>query len=247
MEKSLKFLVITILILSFISSFSLISLLTIKPIQELEYIQTERTNVSFSDVQMGIPAVDDQGNGVITTLIVELKPGRGGVLVDINQLLFWVDTQNSIRIAQRVAQEYTNLNLSDVDLTYAIETEASVIGGPSAGAAITIATIAILENKTLNPNVMITGTVDTDGNIGQVGEVVAKAKAAKDAGATLFLVPSGQAVEISYTPVQTCRRIGPVTWCETEYKEEEVNVSRDADIEVKEVSNIEEALIYFLA
>lgn len=247
MEKVLKFLLVSVIALVLISTFSS---LTLRPIQKVEFVQPkiERiTNVTFTRVQMNIPAVDNQGNGVITTLIVESKPGRGRVLVDINQLLFWIDTQHSIRIAQRVAQSYTKLDLSNIDLIYAIETNASVIGGPSAGAALTVATIAVLENKTINPEVMITGSINTDGSIGPVGEIVAKAKAAKDIGATLFLVPAGQAVQTYYKPIQTCKKIGPVTYCTVEYKAEKIDVSKDAGIEVKEVSNIEDVLKYFFS
>ncbi|MCS7106040.1 MAG: ATP-dependent protease, partial [Candidatus Aenigmarchaeota archaeon] len=179
-------------------------------------------------------------------LIVEAKPGTGRVLVDINQLLFWVDTQNSIRVAQKVAQNYTKTDLSSIDLVYAIETNASIIGGPSAGAAITIATIALIENKTLNQSVMMTGTINSDGTIGPVGEIVAKAKAAKDVGAKLFLVPKGQSVQVYYKPIEHCERFGPITYCSTEYKPEKIDVSKEVGIAVKEVSNIREALKYFL-
>jgi len=93
---------------------------------------------------------------------------------------------------------------------------------------------------------MITGTINHDGSIGTVGEIVAKAKAAKDIGITTFLVPFGQAVQTYYTPLRHCEKFGWVEYCTTEYKSEKVDVSKDVGIEVKEVSNIEEALKYFL-
>jgi len=204
-------------------------------------------NVSSLSISMKIPAVDSEGNGVVTRLKVEEKPGEGRVLVDINQLLFWIDTQESIRVAQRVAQNYTQLDLSKVDLIYAIEANASVIGGPSAGAALTIATIALLENKTLRQDVMITGTIEPDGSIGPVGGIIAKAEAAKEAGIKLFLVPEGQAVQTYFKPVEHCERFGPITYCRTEYKAERINVSEKVGIEVKEVENVGEALDYFLS
>jgi uncharacterized protein len=203
-------------------------------------------NITPQGVAIRVPAVDNEGNGVVTTLMVEAKPGEGRVLVDINQLLFWVDTQHSIRIAERVAENITKLNLSTVDLVYAIETNASLIEGGSAGAAITIATVAALQNKSLNQDVMITGTINRDGTIGPVGEIVAKAKASKDVGAKVFLVPLGQAVRTYYKPVQQCEKFGFATFCTTEYKPERIDVSKEVGIEVKEVKNIEEALKYFL-
>jgi uncharacterized protein len=200
-----------------------------------------------NSVSLQVPAVDDLGNGVSTTLVVEKKPGKGGTLVDVNQLFFWVDTQNSIRTAKAVAEDYTHLNLSDVDLTYRIETNASAIGGPSAGAALAIATISVLENRALNPSVMITGTVNPDGSIGQVGGIEEKAKASKSSGATTFLVPEGQSSDNFYTTEKVCKRYGFIDYCNNEYVLKEVNVEKDVGIKVVEVSDIKEALKYFFA
>jgi uncharacterized protein len=248
MEESLKIILIAIILLAV---FSFLSNLTLKSIilPNVTVGETKRiilSNESILRISMNIPAVDEEGNGVVTKLIVEAKPGNGRVLVDINQLLFWVDTQNSIRVAQRVAQNYTKTDLSSIDLIYAVETNASIIGGPSAGASITVATIALLENKSLNQSVMMTGTINSDGSIGPVGEIVSKAKAAKDVGATLFLVPKGQAIQTYYKPIEHCEKFGPVTYCSTEYKPEKIDVSKEVGITVKEVSNIQEALQYFL-
>ena len=66
--------------------------------------------------------------------------------------------------------------------------------GPSAGAALTIATIAALKHDSIRSDVVITGTINADGTIGQIGGVLEKAQAAKDIGAKLFLVPVGQGV-----------------------------------------------------
>jgi uncharacterized protein len=248
MEESLKIILIAIVLLAVLS---FLSNLTLKSIilPNVTVGETKKiilSNESILRISMNIPAVDEEGNGVVTKLMVEAKPGNGRVLVDINQLLFWVDTQNSIRVAQKVAQNYTKTDLSSIDLIYAVETNASIIGGPSAGAAMTVATIALLENKSLNQSVMMTGTINSDGSIGPVGEIVSKAKAAKDVGATLFLVPEGQAVQTYYKPVEHCEKFGPVTYCSTEYKPEKIDVSKEVGITVKEVSNIQEALQYFL-
>ncbi|MEM5836540.1 MAG: S16 family serine protease [Candidatus Aenigmatarchaeota archaeon] len=207
----------------------------------------ERKTISESNVvKLPVPAIDENGNGVLTTLIVEAVPGKGRVLTDINHLLFFIDTQNSIQIAKSVAQQITGIDTSKIDLIYQIETNASAIGGPSAGAALTIATIAALENKTLNQKVGITGTINPDGSIGPVGGIEEKAKAAKEAGIEIFLVPKGQGTQITYTPKRECKKIGPILYCTTEYLIKKVDVSESVGIQVKEVSNIQEALKYFL-
>jgi uncharacterized protein len=194
-----------------------------------------------------VPAVDAEGNGVVTQLKVQAVPGEGRALVNINQILFWVDTQFSIRVAKQVAEKITKVPLNKFDLIYSIETEATVIEGQSAGAALTIATVAALTNKTINQSVIITGTINPDGTIGPVGGILAKANAAKSAGAKLFLVPAGQGMQTTYTPVTNCQKIGSFTICRTEYKAVRTNVKSEVGIEIREVSNIDEALKYFLA
>ena len=207
----------------------------------------EKTLSTKNVVKLAVPAIDENGNGVLTTLIVEAVPGEGRVLTDINHILFFIDTQNSIQIAKAVAQNITGIDTSRIDLIYQIETNASAIGGPSAGAALTIATIAALQNKTLNQKVGITGTINPDGSIGPVGGIEEKAKASKAAGIEIFLVPEGQGTQVTYTPKRECRKIGPILYCTTEYIINKIDVSQSVGIQVKEVSNIQEALKYFIS
>jgi uncharacterized protein len=197
-------------------------------------------------VSLQVPAIDENGKGVATTLIVEVVPGKGRVLTDINHMLFFTDTQNSIQIAKSVAENITGVNITKIDLIYQIETNASAIGGPSAGAALTVATVAAIENKTLNPKVGITGTINSDGTIGPVGGVEEKAMASKEAGIETFLVPEGQGTETTYAPKRECRQIGPILYCTTEYSMKKVDISKDVGITVKEIANVDEALKYFL-
>lgn len=202
-------------------------------------------NYTFS-VSMIIPAVDSSGEGVITKLKVYLLPGDGKTLVDINQLLFWVDTQQSIQIAKKVAESVTGVDLSKFDIIYSIEDiNASIIGGPSAGAALTIATIAAIKGKEIREDITITGTINIDGTIGPVGGIIPKANAAKNHGATKILVPSGQGTQINYVPKEDCEKVGSFTFCRITYKREVVNVGKSIGIEVIEVNNIKEALKHF--
>jgi len=193
-----------------------------------------------------MPAVDNNGNGVTTSLRVESAEGEGRTLVNINQLIFWADTQYSIQTAKDVAQNYTGYDLSHADIIYTINASASILEGPSAGAALTVATVAALRNITINQGVLITGTINPDGTIGQVGGVLEKAQAAKSAGATLFLVPEGQAFDSHYNQQRKCRNIGPITYCTSDYLPVTVDIASQAGMEIKEVSNISEALKYFL-
>ena len=51
-----------------------------------------------------------------------------------------------------------------------------LIGGPSAGAAIAVATVAAIEGKNVSKDAVITGTIEEGGYIGEVGAVFEKPK-----------------------------------------------------------------------
>ncbi len=192
-----------------------------------------------------LPAVDKEGNGALTLLVIEATPGSGRTLVDIDNLLFWADTQHSIRIAKKVASNISGIDANNFNLVYNIYANASVIGGESAGAAITIATISVLQNKPLRDDVVITGSINHDGSIGPVQAILPKAKASGEAGAKIFLVPLLQGQEIIYETREHCEKFGPNEFCTTEQVPRKVNISEEAGIEVIEVGTVKEALEYF--
>jgi uncharacterized protein len=203
----------------------------------------EAAVVSFASIAM--PALDQDGNGVTTTLDVQIVPGSGKTLTNVDKLFFWTDTQNSIRTAKSVAEQITSQNLDNYDFIYTINANATTIEGPSAGAALTIATIAAIENKTLNSSVMITGTINPDGTIGQVGGIVEKATAARIIGADVFLVPLKQSTETKYDSKRYCQKVGLSQICSLQQVPQTINVAEKAKIEVREVGTVEEAIKYF--
>jgi PDZ domain-containing protein len=68
------------------------------------------------------------------------------------------------------------------------------IGGPSAGLAFTLGVIDQLTagDLTGGRTIAVTGTINPDGTVGDVGGVVQKTKAVRNAGAVAFLVPPGE-------------------------------------------------------
>jgi len=196
-------------------------------------------------IRMNLPAVDSEGKGVSTILNVEASPGSGKTLTDIENLLFWADTQQSIRMAKIVASNYSNFKPDSFNLIYTIEANASLIGGPSAGAALAIATIFALNGEKPREDIMITGTINHDGSIGPVSAILEKAKAAKEIGAVIFLVPLLQSRDVIYETKQHCQKFGFSEICQTETIPRKIDVAKEAGIEIIEVANIEEALGYF--
>jgi uncharacterized protein len=66
------------------------------------------------------------------------------------------------------------------------------IDGPSAGALMTVATLAVMRGDTLLPDVTMTGTINPDGTIGPVGGIPDKVQAAIAAHQTCILIPTGE-------------------------------------------------------
>ena len=80
-----------------------------------------------------------------------------------------------------------------VDFTYPFPVHINVtnIGGPSAGLAMTLGVIDALDKGSLTGGrtVAATGTIDSQGNVGDVGGVPQKTVAVENAGASIFFVP----------------------------------------------------------
>ena len=129
--------------------------------------------------------------GVVANLTVEVKPGSGRVFVETKPLTE-IDTQASARLAKEVACNILEYNCSNLDFFYIIHSDYQMVGGPSAGAAMTAATMAALQGINLKKDVLITGTINPGGSIGPVGGIIEKTQAAYIAGAKVLLIPKGE-------------------------------------------------------
>jgi len=201
---------------------------------------------SKREVKIPLPAVDEEGKGTIVWLRVEVLEGEGRILLEINNILFWEDTQESVRLAKSIAEELSDVDTKNYDIIYSIDANASKIEGPSAGPAMAIATILALENKTINNSVVISGYLRKDGKIGKVSGILSKARAAKENGFKLFLIPKDQSYQLKTETEKKCFTEGLTTICRTESFTERVNIKDEIGIDVIEVENISEALKYFI-
>jgi PDZ domain-containing protein len=85
----------------------------------------------------------------------------------------------------------------DFDLPFQVRIESGDIGGPSAGLAFTLGVLDDLTPGELTGGVKVaaTGTIESDGSVGDVGGVTQKTAAVIRAGAKVFLVPPGEYAE----------------------------------------------------
>jgi len=166
-------------------------------------------SIIYRNVTVYAPAVaiTDQGYvGVISTITVTIQSnGSGRVFVDTLPLTE-VDMQGSARLAVKVASalvendENCDINPSSFDYFFVVRTSSPIIGGPSAGGIMTVATISLLENWALSNTTVMTGMINPDGSIGPIGGIIQKIDAANSVGASHFLVPYGQG---TYTEMVT--------------------------------------------
>jgi hypothetical protein len=155
-------------------------------------------------VQILAPSVRLEGPiprfvGVALTLFLQIKTGTGEILVNTEPKM-GLDIQSSARLAASVAENLTGYTLLDRDIIISIRSNSAIeaVDGPSAGATMTVLLVSALEGKEVRSDVMMTGTIEPGGEIGSVGEIAAKAEAAASAGASIFLIPKGQAQQIIY-------------------------------------------------
>src|SRR5690606_1846277 len=129
--------------------------------------------------------------GALLNLSVEIRPGKGRVLVQTTPLM-GVIFQDAANTAAFVAENKTEKQLSSSDIIFSISAPDETPGGDahSAGALMTQLTITPIDNSVrLNDRINLAGTVDNEGNIATIGVLLEKAQAAKAGGKTLFLVP----------------------------------------------------------
>lgn len=88
-------------------------------------------------------------------------------------------------------------------LPFWVNIDSGIVGGPSAGMMYSLAIIDVLTPGDLTHGRVVagTGTVDPDGNVGNIGGVRQKVVAAEAAGAEYMLVPEG-----NYAAAQTAPR-----------------------------------------
>ncbi len=227
-------------------------LISTRNTESADKVQPPATTVNISDgansADANIVAVrSDTRLGVMGTVHVELKEGSGNVLVNTNPFIE-PTTQCSVREAVEVAVNYTNMNISNNDIIISFDINGTLIGGPSAGAATTIATIAAMEGKRVKQDMAITGTIGEGGYIGQIGGVFDKAVAAEKNGITLFLVPRGQKKVIYYEQQVEERDIFGFSFTRVYYTPKEIDLDEymEGSMDVEGVSTIDEAVAYMI-
>ncbi len=132
-----------------------------------------------------VAALGSRAAGDEVTLVVR----RDGVQRDVSVRLGTIEGIDQPALGVGI----TTVDL-DVSLPFPVEVDQGRIGGPSAGLliALTVYDLADPVDLAAGRTIAGTGTIDLDGEVGPVGGVDAKVVAAREAGASVFLVPEDE-------------------------------------------------------
>ena len=186
-------------------------------------------------------AVQENTNGTLSgsgaDLFLELKEGSGRVFLDTYPIPK-MDTQISTRFAKEIACHQYNLPCHKYDFIYTIKAQSSIIGGPSAGAAIAaLTTIAVLDLEYHNGDTAITGTINSGGIIGPVGGTKEKLEAAAQLDLKKVLIAKGTAIPLSSLQNDSDENT-------TEYFNLTQYAAENLSIKVVEVSDLDEVIFH---
>lgn len=132
---------------------------------------------------------DGDMEGSMADLYLDIREGDGGVFIDTYPITK-LDTQISTRFAKEIACDFLDINCNKYDFIYTIRGESSIIGGPSAGAAIAVLTATILDGREIREDIAITGTINSGGIIGPVAGLKEKIEAASKSGIRKVIIPN---------------------------------------------------------
>jgi uncharacterized protein len=177
---------------------------------------------------LAVKETEEGLEGSTANLILDIEPGKGRVFLETVPLSK-LDTQISTRFAKEIACDFLDEDCDRYDFFYTIKSDSSIVGGPSASAAISVLTSSLLEGIKINNETAMTGTINSGGLIGPVGGLKEKIDAAVSIGIKKVIIPKGESIF-------------------TDENNETIDLreyAQDKGIELFEVADLNEALYLF--
>ncbi len=154
-------------------------------------------------VSPGDTITEAEGKAIASSSdLVDVIAGREpGDRLDLKVLAFGAKDAQSVSTTLATNPETGKAQLGvsledrpDYDFPFEVSIDSGEVGGPSAGLAFTLAILDQLTpgDLTGDGRVAVTGTIELDGSVGQVGGVKQKTEAAVGAGAKVFIVPAAE-------------------------------------------------------
>jgi uncharacterized protein len=212
------------------------------PSQSPEGINSSGTSNGTAHM-LAVEQADNDSNsytGALSDIVVYAQPGTGHVFVETAPLT-GVDFQETARTVIKVAADLAKINPNQRDFEFVLNVSKDVdaVDGPSAGLPMAIAAYSALTKQHTNSSVYGTGAIDSNGTVSSVSGVYLKAQAAARAGARVIIVPSGETVVSTTSPLAT-NVVNGVN-LQAQLQKEGYNVT------VVGVKRIEDALPYYFS
>jgi PDZ domain-containing protein len=159
------------------------------------------STLNVGDVVTAVDGVSAPSAEALTTLLAKYHSGqtitltvkKGGTAAPAPVVVTLKETVVDLGEGQTAKVDLGIQPEDQVDYTYPFPVSINVtdIGGPSAGLAMTIGVLDALTSGSVTGKLTVaaTGTIDSSGNVGDVGGVAQKTVAVENAGATIFMVP----------------------------------------------------------
>jgi Lon-like protease len=156
------------------------------------------------ELQVGDVVVEARGEPIATTIDLRqaMRPVRPGSTVELTvrrdeeEVELTVGTQASQQGPRRAVMGVQVRDAQEFDFPLDVEIDAGSVGGPSAGLAFALEIVDELGSDLENGRrVVATGEITLDGDVLAVGGVRQKTIGAREAGASVFLVPDANAAE----------------------------------------------------
>ena len=200
-------------------------------------------NPSIAHIKAVAVKSGPQPEGAVINVTVIVTEGDGRVFVSTTPYTE-IDMQGSAQLAAITACDLIGKDFTKYDFFYIIEADSPIVGGPSAGGVLTVATLSALLGLEVNKTVYMTGMIYPDGFIGPVGGIPYKLQAAAKDGAKIFLIPKGQ--RVVYVQESKEVRKGPFIFVTTETKPVDlVELGKKLGVKVYEVETVQEALAFY--
>ncbi len=135
----------------------------------------------------------------------------------------------ALGVGAQPGRGYLGIGVTDLpDVNFDITISLADVGGPSAGLMFTLAIVDKLTPGALAGNTFIAGTgeIATDGQVGPIGGIPFKMLRAREAGASVFLVPAGNCAEAVQRAPEGLRLVRVGTLAEAVHALDEVRSAR---------------------
>lgn len=156
--------------------------------------------LQVDDQIVAVDAVEVQTVGDVQRAVADLAPGTGTTIaVDRGGRRFDIPVTLGARPGHPDKGYLGITPTEQPEVPFTVSFNLAEVGGPSAGLMFALAVVDKLSPGELNGGTFVagTGTIDSDGNVGPIGGIPYKMTAAREAGASTFLVPAKNCDEAS--------------------------------------------------